>query len=165
MKIYKIYSPRMAGKLILFYKVFQSRNANQYHIRFWNLWFSQQSTQRCLWISIKTNLSREKTCLYDRRKLQKRWLWPQDRVLPRPENTIKAENVRPRCFGIEKLLFYATRIVHLIGAIYYILHGILRVAPILWKAKKPTIVLTDNKPATRFIQAKAIPPELWNACD
>ena len=38
-------------------------------------------------------------------------------------------------------------------------------AHILWEATKATIVLTDNKPVTRFIQTKAIPPSLWNACD
>ena len=35
----------------------------------------------------------------------------------------------------------------------------------LWEATKPTIVLTDNKSVTRFLQTKAIPPALWNACD
>ena len=41
----------------------------------------------------------------------------------------------------------------------------LEFAHILWEAKKPTIVLTDNKSVTRFFQTKAIPPSLWNACD
>ena len=41
----------------------------------------------------------------------------------------------------------------------------LEFAHILWEATKPTIVLTDNKSVTRFFQAKAIPPALWNACD
>ena len=41
----------------------------------------------------------------------------------------------------------------------------LEFAHILWKATKPTIVLTDNKSVTRFFQTKAIPPALWNACD
>ena len=41
----------------------------------------------------------------------------------------------------------------------------LEFAHILWKATKPTIVLTDNKSVTRFFQTKAIPPTLWNACD
>ena len=35
---------------------------------------------------------------------------------------------------------------------------------ILWEATKPTIVLTDNKSVTRFLQTKGIPPTLWNAC-
>ena len=34
-----------------------------------------------------------------------------------------------------------------------------------WEATKPKIVLTDNKSVTRFLQTKAIPPALWNACD
>ena len=38
-------------------------------------------------------------------------------------------------------------------------------AHILWGASKPTIVLTDKKPVTRFFQTKAIPSSLWNACD
>ena len=38
-------------------------------------------------------------------------------------------------------------------------------AHFLWEATKPTIVLTDNKSATRFFQTKAMPPVLWNACD
>ena len=41
----------------------------------------------------------------------------------------------------------------------------LEFAFILWEAKKPTIVLTDNKSVTRFFQTKAIPPALWNSCD
>ena len=36
---------------------------------------------------------------------------------------------------------------------------------ILWGAKKPMIVMTDNKELTRFVQAKHIPPSLWNFCD
>ena len=38
-------------------------------------------------------------------------------------------------------------------------------AHILWGAKKPTIVMTDNKALTRFFQSKRIPPKLWNYCD
>ena len=38
-------------------------------------------------------------------------------------------------------------------------------AHILWEARKPTFVVTDNKSITRFFQTKAIPPALWNACD
>ena len=41
----------------------------------------------------------------------------------------------------------------------------LEFAHILRETSKPTIVLTDNKSATRFFQTKAIPPSLWNACD
>ena len=41
----------------------------------------------------------------------------------------------------------------------------LEFAHILWETSKPTIVLTDNESVTRFFQAKAIPPSLWNACD
>ena len=31
---------------------------------------------------------------------------------------------------------------------------------ILWGLKKPTIVMTENKPLTRFFQAKQVPPKL-----
>ena len=41
----------------------------------------------------------------------------------------------------------------------------LEFAHILWEATKPTIVLTDNKSVTRFLQTKAIPPSLGYACD
>ena len=41
----------------------------------------------------------------------------------------------------------------------------LEFAHTLWEASKLTIVLTDNKPVTRFFQTKAIPPSLWNARD
>ena len=41
----------------------------------------------------------------------------------------------------------------------------LEFAHILWEATKPTIVLTENKSATRFFHTKTNPPELWNACD
>ena len=43
--------------------------------------------------------------------------------------------------------------------------ALLKFARILWKATKPTIVLTDSKSVTRFFQTKAILPALWNACD
>ena len=36
---------------------------------------------------------------------------------------------------------------------------------ILCGAKKPIIVMTDNKALTRFFQAKHIPPSFWNFCD
>ena len=36
---------------------------------------------------------------------------------------------------------------------------------ILWETTKPTIVLTDNKSVTRFLQNKAVPLALWNSCD
>ena len=36
---------------------------------------------------------------------------------------------------------------------------------ILWGAKKPIIVMRDNKALARFFQAKHIPPSLWNFCD
>ena len=38
-------------------------------------------------------------------------------------------------------------------------------AHILWGMKKPTIVMSDNKVLTRFIQSKRIPPKQWNYCD
>ena len=41
----------------------------------------------------------------------------------------------------------------------------LELGHILWEATKPTVVLTDNKSVTGFIQTKAIPPSLWNASD
>ena len=41
----------------------------------------------------------------------------------------------------------------------------LELAHILWEESKPTIVLTDNKPVTRFFQTKAIPPSIRNPCD
>ena len=36
---------------------------------------------------------------------------------------------------------------------------------ILWGAKKPVIVMPDNKALTRFFQVKQIPAKLWNFCD
>ena len=36
---------------------------------------------------------------------------------------------------------------------------------ILWGAKKPITVMTDNKALTRFFQAKQILPSLWIFCD
>ena len=41
----------------------------------------------------------------------------------------------------------------------------LEFANVLWETTKPTNVVTDNKSVTRFLQTKAIPPSLWNACD
>ena len=36
---------------------------------------------------------------------------------------------------------------------------------IFWGTPHPVIILTDSKSVTRFVQAKIIPPPLWNACD
>ena len=41
----------------------------------------------------------------------------------------------------------------------------LKFAQNLREATKPTVVLTDNKSVTSFFQTKAIPSELWHACD
>ena len=41
----------------------------------------------------------------------------------------------------------------------------LELVQILWEAAKPTIVLTENKSVEQFLQTKAIPLSLWNACD
>ena len=40
----------------------------------------------------------------------------------------------------------------------------LEFAHFLWDVSKPTIVLTDKKSVTRFLQTKAILPSLWNGC-
>ena len=42
---------------------------------------------------------------------------------------------------------------------------VLEFAHIPWETSKPTIVLTDKKSITRFLQTEAIPTSLWNACD
>ena len=41
----------------------------------------------------------------------------------------------------------------------------LEFAQILWEARKPTILLTDNKSVTQFFHTKAFPPALCEACD
>ena len=41
----------------------------------------------------------------------------------------------------------------------------LKFAHTLWKATRPTIVLTDNKPVERFLRTNALPPALRIACD
>ena len=41
----------------------------------------------------------------------------------------------------------------------------LEFAHILWEASKTTVALTANISITRFLQTKAVPPSLWNACD
>ena len=43
--------------------------------------------------------------------------------------------------------------------------AILEFAHNLWEATIPTIVLTDNKSVTQFLQLKALPQALWCACD
>ena len=44
-------------------------------------------------------------------------------------------------------------------------HAFLEYSHILWETALPTLVMTDNRSATRFFQTKAIPPTLWNAFD
>ena len=77
----------------------------------------------------------------------------------------KRKTYAPVAFGSKvfspaqlKMSIYSKEILAIYMAFFEFAH-------ILWEATKPTIVLTDNKPVTRFFQAKAIPPALWNACD
>ena len=84
---------------------------------------------------------------------------------PDQKNQSKRKTYAPVAFGSKifsparlKMSFYSKTFL----AIYM---AFLEFAHILWEATKPTIVLTDNKPVTRFFQTKAIPPSLWNACD
>ena len=46
-----------------------------------------------------------------------------------------------------------------------IYHAFLEYNHILWETTLPTLVMTENRSATRIFQTKAIPPTLWNACD
>ena len=46
-----------------------------------------------------------------------------------------------------------------------IYHASLECCQILWETTLHTLVMTDNRSVTRFIQTKAIPTTLWNACD
>ena len=46
-----------------------------------------------------------------------------------------------------------------------IYHAFLEYSHILWETTIPTLVLTDNRSVTRFVQTKTTPPALWNACD
>ena len=38
----------------------------------------------------------------------------------------------------------------------------LEFSQILWETSKPTLILTDNKSVTRFLEKKVFPPSLWN---
>ena len=46
-----------------------------------------------------------------------------------------------------------------------IYHAFLEYSHILWETTIPTLILTNNRSVTRFIQTKTTPPALWNACD
>ena len=46
-----------------------------------------------------------------------------------------------------------------------IYHAFLEYSHILWETTLPTLVMTDNRSVTRFVQTKALSPTLWNACD
>ena len=46
-----------------------------------------------------------------------------------------------------------------------IYHAFFEYSQILWEATLPTLVMTNNRSVTRFIQTEAISPRLWNACD
>ena len=77
----------------------------------------------------------------------------------------KRKTYAPVAFGSKissaaqlKLSIYSKEVL----AIYM---AFLEFAHIPWEATKLTIVLTDNKSVTRFIQTKSIPTALWNACD
>ena len=77
----------------------------------------------------------------------------------------KRKTYAPVAFGSKnfspaqlKMSIYSKEFLAIYMAIFEFAH-------ILWEATKPIIVLTDNKSVTRFLQKKAIPPALWNACD
>ena len=46
-----------------------------------------------------------------------------------------------------------------------IYHAFLEYSHILWETTLTTLVMTDNRPVTRFFQTMATPPTLWNGCD
>ena len=76
----------------------------------------------------------------------------------------KRKTYAPVAFGSKvfspaqlKMSFYSKAFLAIYMAFFEFAH-------ILWQKSKPTIVLTDNKPVTRFFQTKAIPPSLWDAC-
>ena len=43
-------------------------------------------------------------------------------------------------------------------------HASIEYSHILWETTLPTLVKTDNRSVTRFVQTKGNPPTLWNAC-
>ena len=77
----------------------------------------------------------------------------------------KRETYAPVAFG-SKIFSPAQLKMSIYSKAYLTIYmAFLEFAHILWEATKPKIVLTDNRSVTRFLQAKAIPPALWNACD
>ena len=84
---------------------------------------------------------------------------------PDQNNQSKRKTYAPVAFGSKvfspaqlKMSIYSNEFL----AIYM---AFLKFAYTLWETTKPTIVLTDNKPVTRFFRTKAIPPSVRNACD
>ena len=65
----------------------------------------------------------------------------------------------------QKFFPRATQDVNSLKGAFGNLHGISWVCTHSVEPSKPTIVWTDKKSVTRFLQTKAIPPFFWNACD
>ena len=84
---------------------------------------------------------------------------------PDHKNQSKRKTYAPVAFGSKlfspaqlKMSIYSNEFM----AVYM---AFLEFAHSLWETSKPTIVLTDKKSVTPFLQTKAIPPSQWNACD
>ena len=145
----------------------QNGNANQYYVRVGrNFWFSQWSSQWRLPRRTETTHSRKATRLNEGCQLQKSWVCPHDWRKSRSENTVKAENVRPRGVSLKNFLPYTTQKVHILKKKFWqstwpfsSLHtfcGKQQSQQFSWQTTSPSLV---------FFQTKAIPPALWNACD
>ena len=120
---YRNYIPRMAEKLNPFYKLLKTEvpiNITSELKK--NIWFSQWSSQWCLWISIETTHSRKAARLNDGCQLQKCWICPNDRRQSWSENTVKAENVCP-CGIWLKIFLPCTQDVHILKRFFGNLYG------------------------------------------
>ena len=101
---YRNYIPRMAEKLHPFYKLLKTEVPINITSELKNIWFSQCSSQQCVWISTETTHSRKAARLNDGCQLQKCGIRPNDWRWSRSENTVKAENVCPRGIWLKNFL-------------------------------------------------------------
>ena len=163
---YRIYNPRMAEKLNLFYKLLETGIPINITSELKETFDSvNKALSEACELALKQPIPGKQLVLLTDASFRSAGYALMIEDNPDQKIQSKRKTYAPVAFGSKifspaqlKMSIYSKEFL----AFYM---AFLEFAHILWEATKPTIVLTDNKSVTHFFQTKAIPPALWNACD
>ena len=163
---YKNYIPRMAEKLLPFYKLLKTEVPINITSELKETFDSvNKALSDDCELALKQPIPGKQLVLMTDASLRSAGYAFMIEDNPNQKIQSKRKMYAPVAFG-SKILSHA----HLEMSIYSkeflaIYMAFLEFAHIFWEVTKPTNVLTDNKAVYRFFQTKAIPTALWNACD